>query len=104
MPVTCACTAHRSAMPTVTVDAGNPANDIAQNGTTSRHRSLDPDRLHVQRRFNWYDGIVANVVVRTFAGTAATPNVVSTTRLTRLRTVVTTETDAQRRRRVTSGR
>src|SRR5690348_11182723 len=96
--------AHPSAIPTVTVDSASPANDITQNGTTSRHTSLDPVRLHVHRRFSWYDGIVASPVVRMFAVTAARPRVVSVTRLTRLSAVVITETDAHRRRRVATGR
>ena len=99
----CARAAHRSAMPTVTVDSARPANDIAQNGMTSRHRSLVPCWLQVHRRLRWYDGMVASAVVAMFAVIAAMPNVVRVTRLTRLNIVVMTDTDMHRRSRVTSG-
>ena len=64
---------HPSVSATAIVDSTRPVNESTQKGMTSRHMSLASVWPHVQRRFRWYDGIVATEVASTFAIQAARP-------------------------------
>lgn len=69
-----------SAKRVATSDTKSPANANTQNGITSRRMWVRPLRLHVHRRFNSKEGIVASTKAARLAGRAVQckrPNVTS---------------------------
>jgi hypothetical protein len=84
-------------MATAAVDSTSPLKERAQNGTISRQTSPEPSRPHTQRRLRTYEGTVPTAVARRFATHDVMPHdPTSRASVTRLRTVVSTDTERQR--------